>query len=114
MSDEQFHEIMDVAESIVDKEIHEKCLLGSGALVIWNGLTDEWEEGDWVNPYTKETSTGSLWQAGSPDGGNIENCIKTRQDRKWGDVDCVERNCALCHFPRRMNLTLRRPGPTCS
>ena len=107
MSDEQFHEIMDVAESIVDKEIHEKCLLGSGALVIWNGLTDEWEEGDWVNPYTKETSTGSLWQAGSPDGGNIENCIKTRQDRKWGDVDCVERNCALCHFPRRMNLTLR-------
>ena len=37
MSDEQFHEIMDVAESIVDKEIHEKCLLGSGALVIWNG-----------------------------------------------------------------------------
>ena len=37
MSDEQYHEIMDVAESIVDKEIHEKCLLGSGALVIWNG-----------------------------------------------------------------------------
>ena len=37
MSDEQYHEMMDVAESIVDKEIHEKCLLGSGALVIWNG-----------------------------------------------------------------------------
>ena len=37
MTDEQYHEIMDVAESIVDRDIHEKCLLGSGALVIWNG-----------------------------------------------------------------------------
>ena len=40
MSDEQYHEIMDVAESIVDRDIHEKCLLGSGALVIWNGRSD--------------------------------------------------------------------------
>ena len=37
MTDEQYHEMMDVAESIVDRDIHEKCLLGSGALVIWNG-----------------------------------------------------------------------------
>ena len=60
MTDEQYHEMMDVAESIVDRDIHEKCLLGSGALVIWNGLTVAWDEGEWVNPYTKEVTTGSL------------------------------------------------------
>ena len=50
MSDENYHELMDTAESIVDKDVHEKCMHASGALVIWGGMTDEWEEDVWVNP----------------------------------------------------------------
>jgi hypothetical protein len=25
----------------------------AGSLIIWNGQTDQWEEGKWVNPYTR-------------------------------------------------------------
>ena len=28
---------MDVAEALQNKDIHEKCFAGSGALVIWTG-----------------------------------------------------------------------------
>ena len=36
-SPESFHEMMDVAEALQNKDIHEKCFAGSGALVIWTG-----------------------------------------------------------------------------
>ena len=36
-SPETFHEMMDVAEALQNKDIHEKCFAGSGALVIWTG-----------------------------------------------------------------------------
>jgi len=107
LSDEHFHEIMDIAEGIVDKDVHEKCMHASGSLILWGGITDQWEEDNWVNPYTKETSGAAFWEAGSPNGGPAENCVRTYLDRRWKDVDCVERNCALCHFPSRMNLTFR-------
>ena len=29
--------MMDVAEALQNKDIHEKCFAGSGALVIWTG-----------------------------------------------------------------------------
>ena len=99
MSDENYHELMDTAESIVDKDVHEKCMHASGALVIWGGMTDEWEEDVWVNPYTKEKTEAGFWEAGSPNGGRAESCVRTYLDRRWKDVDCSERNCALCHFP---------------
>ena len=28
-------------------------------------------------------------------------------DRKWNDEPCDQLNCALCHFPVRMNLSMR-------
>ena len=28
-------------------------------------------------------------------------------DRRLQDKDCYENNCALCHFPTRMNLSIR-------
>ena len=46
-----------------------------------------------------------IWETGSPNVGPAENCVRTYLDRRWMDVDCVERNCALCYFPERMNLT---------
>ena len=37
-STETYHEIMDIADSLKNKDIHEKCFAGSGALVIWTGV----------------------------------------------------------------------------
>ena len=107
MTDEIYHEKMDIAESMVDKDHHEKCMHAAGSLIIWTGMTDEWEEGNWVNPYTKEPSAAKFWEPGSPNGGAMENCAKTYLDRRWKDVDCVERFCAFCEFYERMNLTFR-------
>merc|ERR1711963_710557 len=99
---------MDIADSLKNKDIHEKCFAGSGALVIWTGLNDDHEEGIWANPYTREEMImEGLWAPGQPDGGTGENCAKTDLDRKWKDATCSERNCALCHFPSSINLTLR-------
>lgn len=106
-TDEHYHEIMDIAESIVNKDIHEKCIHASGSLIIWAGPSDEWEEGVWVNPYTKDPTAGSFWEVGEPSGGTGENCIRTYIDRKWGNKGCDEANCALCYFPQRMNLSMR-------
>ena len=49
----------------------------------------------------------TLWEDGSPNGQEAENCAKTNMDRKWKDAPCEERNCALCHFPSQMNVTMR-------
>lgn len=107
-STETYHEMMDIADSLKNKDIHEKCFAGSGALVIWTGLNDEEEEGVWVNPYTKDPmSVEGLWAPGKPDGGRNRNCAKTDLGRKWKDATCDEGNCALCHFPNSINLTMR-------
>ena len=106
-TDENYHENMDIAEGMVNREIHEKCMHASGSLMIWAGPTDEWEEGTWVNPYTKEPTAAGFWQVGQPAGGTAENCIRTYIDRKWDNKGCEEKNCALCHFPVRMNLSMR-------
>jgi len=107
VSDENYHELMDIAENIVDKDIHEKCVHASGSLIIWGGPTDEWDEDVWMNPYTKEPVEASFWEAGQPNGGQGENCIRTYLDRRWQDKSCEEQNCAFCNFPTRMNLSIR-------
>jgi len=106
-TDENYHEIMDIAEGILIREIHEKCLHASGSLIIWGGPVDEWSEDTWVNPYTKEPVEAAFWETGQPNGGIDENCIRTYLDRRWQDKPCDELNCALCHFPIRMNLSMR-------
>jgi len=106
-SEEHFHTQMDIAEGLVE-EIHEKCVHSSGSLIYWMGYTDQFEEGIWMNPYSKEPMTfEGNWDAGNPNGGPAENCARTYIDRKWQDKDCSERNCALCFFPDGMNLTMR-------
>ena len=40
---EEYHELMDKLENIVVPDIHEKCLHASGALMVWLGVTDEYE-----------------------------------------------------------------------
>lgn len=106
-NDENYHALMDTAENLVNREIHEKCLLASGSLNIWNGLTDQWEEDLWVNPYSKEPTEASFWQVGQEFGNPSENCAKTGDDRKWQVTNCNEKLCSLCHFPIAMNLSMR-------
>ena len=97
-TDEEYHSDMDIAESMVDPQTHEKCLHATGALILWAGFTDEYEESVWVNPYTKEEVTTNLWSVnnlktyamfpkyyinkilrmpGNPNGGAKENCART-------------------------------------
>ncbi len=33
-------------------------------------------------------------------------------DRRWENADCLDRQCALCHFPIRMNLSMRGLCPS--
>ena len=61
----------------------------------------------WANPYTKEPMPfDGVWLQGEPNGGRLQNCIRAK-DRVWGDVNCGDSLCALCHFPNGMNLTMR-------
>ena len=77
-----------------------------------------------------------FWQEGQPNGGPDQNCIRTYLDRRWQDINCLDmcdfhyfryiilflrdslfllhhlifilnRYCAVCEFPKRMNLTMR-------
>ena len=84
-----------------------QCLHASGSLIIWGGPTDEYQEDVWVNPYTREPVDAAFWEAGQPNGGTGENCIRTYLDRRWQDKGCDEGNCAFCFFPERMNLSIR-------
>ena len=44
---------------------------------MWAGFTDEYEEGVWANPYSKEEVGTNLWMPGNPNGGAKENCART-------------------------------------
>ena len=104
---EHYHTQMDYAEEKIEA-LHEACVHSSRSLVIWLGITDQYEEGVWMNPYTKEPMNfEGNWEHGKTDGGTHENCAKSYIDRKWADVGCEQKNCALCHFPDGMNLTMR-------
>ena len=75
-NDEHFHTQMDYAEAIVE-ELHEKCVHSSGSLMYWVGFTDQFEEGNWVNPYNQEPMVGEgNWEPGNPNGGLGENCAR--------------------------------------
>ena len=49
VSDENYHELMDVVASLVRTDIHEKCMATSGDVILWMGYTDEREEGLWAD-----------------------------------------------------------------
>ena len=76
-TDEAYHSQMDIAESLVDPQTHEKCMHASGALMIWAGITDHYEEDLWVNPYTMEQTALTFWEPGRPNGGTTNNCART-------------------------------------
>ena len=104
---EHYHEIMDIGESLIQGEIHEKCMHASGSLLVWIGLTDRFEEGVWADPYTKEPSEASFWDSGQPHLSEKDNCAEAYIDRRMINIGCGELACALCYFPVRMNLTMR-------
>ena len=54
----------------------------SGALMIWAGITDQYEEDMWVNPYTMEQTAMTFWEPGRPSGGTVNNCARTYIGKK--------------------------------
>ncbi|XP_023336040.1 uncharacterized protein LOC111707216 [Eurytemora carolleeae] len=104
-SEDEYNNQMDIAEGLV-QDIHEKCVHSSGSLLYWIGYTDSYGDGTWINPYTKDAIPfDGLWEGGVQP--VTESCASTYIDRKWVGSDCSEGNCALCHFPQGMNLTIR-------
>ena len=88
-NEEGFHELMDTLEDIVIGDIHEKCMHASGNLIVWVGATDEWDEGVWVDPTSREPLTfDGFWEPGQPNGGTYANCARTYIDRRWQDEPC--------------------------
>jgi len=114
-NEEGFHELMDTLEDIVVGDIHEKCMHASGNLIVWVGATDEWQEGIWMDPTSREPlAFEGFWASGQPNGGETVNCARTYIDRRWTDEYCDSKYCAVCKFMDRMNLTMRGlcPGDT--
>ena len=97
----------------------------SGNIIIWVGIVDQFEEGVWQDPSppNPHLQFDGFWETGQPNGGTLENCVRTYIDRRWRDQSCDERLvdisklchskrtissfCAVCEFPTRMNLTMR-------
>jgi len=105
---EKYHEIMDVTEDLISGEIHEKCMHASGNIIVWVGITDQYEEGTWVNSVTKEDLMfDGFWEPGQPNGGDGQNCARTYLDRRWQSQSCENIFCAVCEFGQQMNLTMR-------
>jgi len=108
-SEENNHELMDIIEDLVIADIHEKCMHASGNIIIWVGIVDQFEEGVWQDPSppNPHLQFDGFWETGQPNGGTLENCVRTYIDRRWRDQSCDESFCAVCEFPTRMNLTMR-------
>ena len=86
---EHYHELMDTVEDLLIVDIHERCLHASGSVLSWVGATDIWQEGVWVNPYTREPlAWDGFWASGQPSGGRAQNCAATHMERRWKDDYC--------------------------
>ena len=89
-SEENNHELMDVIESLVKPDIHEKCMHASGNIIVWLGITDERMEDVWADaddPYDPLPFAG-FWEDDEPNGGELQNCVRTYLDRRWQDQSC--------------------------
>ena len=86
---EEYHDLMDNVENLLQSDIHEGCLHASGSLLTWVGASDKWQEGVWMNPDTLEAMPwDGFWDTGYPHGGEAQNCARTYVDRRWHDDYC--------------------------
>ena len=94
----------------------EGCVSGGGYR-FWCGLTDQKENGVWLNVNNEEVleTERGWWLAGEPNGREQENCVETKlivtenkNSSGWNDDSCENRNkCFFCYFKKRPEYTLR-------
>ena len=82
-----------VSYKISLKECYSFHLL-SGNIIIWVGIVDQFEEGVWQDPSPPNPllTFDGFWETGQPNGGTLENCVRTYIDRRWRDQSCDERS----------------------
>ena len=89
------------------EKVSENPLCGS----IWNGWTDETEEGVWAdvneNGLFLSDSKFVPWAMGKPNGGRLENCIVVGGSGLWNDVGCNGGLCGFCRLNAAPDLQIR-------
>lgn len=76
------------------------CVLGYS--LVWIGLTDVVDDGQYVFPSSGLTSRYSNWDKGEPGGGTIENCVGLQtKGRKWHDYLCTNKFSYACKKTRK-------------
>lgn len=73
-----------------------------GYSVVWIGLTDVVDDGQYVNPSSGLTLRYSNWDKGEPGGGTRENCVALQTiGRKWHDYLCTNKFSYVCKKPAK-------------
>ncbi|XP_071540676.1 uncharacterized protein [Panulirus ornatus] len=97
-SQEEYDTILKAVEGY-DKEGHVSCQ------PFWVGITDEQEEGVWMDVQHKSQLDPS-WSVIEPDGDKLENCAVAEGTFQFTDTRCDEAKCVVCSVPRRPVWTL--------
>ncbi|KAG7153925.1 Gamma-aminobutyric acid receptor subunit beta-like 7 [Homarus americanus] len=108
-----FNASMSVPGSIQDNDYLKQVLLpfmdncSSTPWKLWLGVTDQAEEGVWVDMNVKKFVEFQNFVSPFPYGGSVENCAALFPDGTWGDAKCSIKKCSSCEFKPSEFLRLR-------
>ncbi|XP_071525967.1 uncharacterized protein [Panulirus ornatus] len=74
---------------------------------LWLGVTDQDEEGVWVDVNTKKPVEYQNFVLPYPYGGSVENCAAMFPDGAWSDAKCNLKKCSSCEIKPSEFLRLR-------
>ncbi|KAK8744854.1 hypothetical protein OTU49_000653 [Cherax quadricarinatus] len=66
----------------------------------WVGISDEKEEGVWID-IQHQSQLHPSWSVAEPDGDKLENCAIAEGPQQFADTRCDELKCVVCAVPRR-------------
>ncbi|XP_042204130.1 uncharacterized protein LOC121853820 [Homarus americanus] len=82
------------------------CSAGS-TWKVWLGISDELQEGVYINVNTGRPITFHDFLPPYPFGGQLNNCVMLIVDGTWVDNKCQLQRCGACYFEREDFLYLR-------
>lgn len=74
---------------------------------LWLGVTDEAQEGVWVDLNTQTPVDYNNFVSPFPYGGSVENCAALFPDGTWGDAKCNLKKCSSCEISPPEFLRIR-------